>query len=230
MTPTKKFSPQNSMSPSVDTAKPSTTGQIVAPVLTVWQAGQNQQDARHNAINRFAGLTWTFTGDWESWKSKIEGRACIKPSEFSDPANPELVNAKPVDGFEILLETSGGHLCEITKRGIPHEFSILDVTFFQRVRQSIGDSLEERFVLGSTKISLEEFAKIAEVEAPHPVAQKAFSEMLAGEKRARIEWEKAVAAVPEPVNQQDRLAAGIASGVAAALVQLGIAKPAAKTV
>jgi hypothetical protein len=230
MTPTKKFSPQNSMSPSVDTAKPTLTGQVVAPALTVWQAGQNQQDARHNAINRFATLTWTFTGDWESWKSKIEGRACIKPSEFSDPANPQLINAKPVDGFEILLETDGGHLCGTAKRGIPHEFSIFDVTFFQRILQPIGDTLEERWILGSTKISLEEFARIAELEAPHPVCKKAFDEMLSEEKRARIEWEKAVAAVPEPVNQQDRLAAGIAKGVAAALVQLGIAKTAAKTV
>lgn len=216
------------MSPSVDTAKPALTGQVVAPALTVWQAGQNQQDARHNAINRFATLTWLFTGNWKVWESKIEGRACIKPSEFSDPANPQLINARPVDGFEILLETDGGHLCGTTKRGIPHEFSIFDVTFFQRIRQSIGDTLEERWILGSTKISLEEFARISELEAPHPVCKKAFDEMLSEEKRARIEWEKAVAAVPEPINQQDRLAAGIASGVAAALVQLGIAKPATK--
>lgn len=222
-----KFLPVSSMSPKINFAGVDGDDNQVAPP----QMGVNFSDsfeAKFEEINQFNTITYLCNVPWEKLQGKISGRACIKVTEFSDPRSPALVNAQPKAGLPILAEIINGCLGLTTRRNpvtqeiIEWESRDVYVTYFQRLRDALGDTLEERLVLGSASMRLEQFAEEHELEVPHAVAARAMKRLSADEKAKRLKFEQAVLKLPAPVAPEDRLAAGIAAGVAAALAKLNL--------
>ena len=222
-----KLSPNNNGSPSVDFATVDGAGNQIATEQQKNQVLGELNSTTLDELNQFATITFRHVGKWADLSGRIMGRVVSSTSEFSDSTRPQLLRAEPADlkRFPILAEFTNGHLELISRDEVELERAVFGFTVFQRLRDSIGGSLEQRLDLGSGKMPLENFVELFELERPHAVAEAELERLAAIEKEKRCRFEKAVAALPPKVSNETKLGDAIAEGVVRALAALGIKQP-----
>jgi hypothetical protein len=221
---TKKFSDNNSENPKVQFEKMDAKGLPPASANQIFQAGLDEVEEKIAMARQFVGGVYQAKIRWPELKPLIMPRAASTVTELN---KVRLVDTTPLPDLPILVEIDNGFVCSTARArggdGSVLESLALSGIVFQRTAEAFGeDQPEVRLILGELQLGLERFSEIFELETGHVGAEKEMDRLAKIAKSNRLDYEKQLAAVPPPIDPQDRLGAAIATGVMQALQAMGI--------
>jgi hypothetical protein len=192
-----------------------------ATPMEIFEQGTNDFEAKFQFTAVFHNTLWTIITDHDA-DAFLHTLSRPPAIRTSDLGMKSFVPIAPKEGLRFTAEILNCHISNQSKEDLELEFFTFAIEVFQRTRPANGEQAEERHKIGHRFISLEDFAELFETESPNSTLTNGLKKLAADAKKARLEYERKVAALPPVVDPQDRLAAGIAEGIATALAQLGI--------
>jgi hypothetical protein len=218
-----KLGKNNSERPSQDYQGKDKDGRRIATPADIYQSGFNSNRESVEPLLPAIGSRWQFVGKTGNGLADFSGVAAVRTNQLM---KDELVRPTPYD-LPMVFEI--GNVCPSSRmeRGLELVSITVNLVAFQITEPALNDKLEVIFQLGSRSIPLERLME--DFQCENTSIQSTFMEAAKADRATRLDFERKLKALPPPVSSEDKISAGIASGIAIALKNLGVAVPANKS-